>query len=154
MFLFTHLIVELSFQRPILATKSHIGTHQLLIVGDIRFIILDTLHTDVHAQQRNAKHLLRRIIVIPKGLHRFVGLKSTRIVVGPVIHVVSVLVVGSHQMNLMAFAIITQFQHIMGRCHHRPVVVADNTPVVIIQFLTTNLSEEALFGLQLGPTLI
>ena len=138
-FLFAHLVVERAFQRKVFGAENHIGTHQLLVIGLKWLVVPCALHPDIHAQQRNAKHLLGRIIVIPKRLHRLVRLQPARINDTSIIYVVGILVIGCKQVYFVAFALVAQFQHIVGGGGHGPVVVADDTPVVIVQFLTANL---------------
>ena len=110
--LFTHLIVECQFGRQLLRLIAQISTYQLLIVRTGIGVIKITLHADVHAQQGDAEWHLGYIIVIPQGFHGFVGLYSACKVVAAV-HVLDILVVGTHQVDLMSFLLKSQNKRIV-----------------------------------------
>ena len=69
-------------------------------------------------------------------------------------YVFRVLVVGCKQVNLMVFTFIAQFHHIVGRGGQGPVIVANDTPIIIIQFLSANPHKPAILCLHLRPTFV
>ena len=92
--------------------------------------------------------------MIPKRLHGLVRLYSTGIIAGSGRDVVGILVVGEEQVYLVAIPLEAEFQYVVGGRGHGPVIVAQNTFVVVFHRLTTDLGKQSgLVVLHGQPTL-
>ena len=67
-------------------------------IGLVRFL---ALHPDIHADQRDSEKVLRRIVVVPKGLHGLVRLYSAGIIADALGYVFGILVIGEEYMYLV-----------------------------------------------------
>ena len=90
--------------------------------------------------------------MIPKGLHCFVRLYATRVIGSARLHIVGILVVGEDGVYFMAIALVTELHHIMGGRGHGPVIVAEDTLVIVFQPLPTDFAEESVLGLDIRPS--
>ena len=89
------------------------------------------LHTDIHRQQRQAKGCGVEVVVVPCGLHGFVGEGTAGVVAGAVGHVLLVLVVGKDKVRFVSAAFKAQLKGVVGGAVHGPVVGAYDALVVV-----------------------
>ena len=115
---------------------------------------LSRLHADVHHQQRQPKGCGGEIVVVPGGLHGFVGQGTAGVVAAAVGHVLFVLVVGEDEVCLVVAALEAQFECVVGGAVHGPVVGTYDALVVVREGLASRLQEQAVAGVELSPGFI
>ena len=94
------------------------------------------------------------VVVVPCGLHGFVGEGTAGVVAGAVGHVLLVLVVGKDKVRFVSAAFKAQFKGVVGGAVHGPVVGTYDALVVVGERLSSCLQEDAVACEEFCPCLI
>ena len=78
-------------------------------------------------------------------MHRFVGLYAVGIIIDAGLCIFCILVVGEEYVHFVAVPFVAEFYSVVGGRGHCPVIVTQDTLVVILKALATNFGEQSGF---------